>query len=228
MDYKNFLLDLKEIYYDIFENGLKKQANKAVFEYLKSFDLLDKKIRFEILYMFCEDFFDAKTTRIQILLIEKNDNSSTYPSNPHLTYELSKRIKNYLEIENDSMPHMRWHYQLTANIDSLDRAYSHEHCDKKTVELLFSKRIDGLYWGSHHFPDCNIISDEYEKSLFNDCESMIKKHSIPKKLQIDFYYYQELYRLYHLYGKNSHGDFDKFCEDNNLSFTKIESYYFEK
>ena len=70
------------------------------------------------------------------------------------------------------MPHLRWAHQIymrglheLGGDELLRRAYRHERCDERTVELYFGMLLDALDWGAHHFPDGCLIERSYYEQL---------------------------------------------------------------
>ena len=101
------------------------------------------------------------------------------------------------------MPHLHWAYQICARSlreldknDLLRRAYRHERCDARTVELYFCMLLDALDWGAHRFPDgCLIERARYER-LIGEARDVREKHEISARLNLDF---ENLVKLYERY-----------------------------
>ena len=79
--------------------------------------------------------------------------------NGELPFELGELVSEYLKRRciAGEMPHLRWAYQIcTRGLRELDRnellcrAYRHDHCDARTVELYFCMLLDALDRG--HVP----------------------------------------------------------------------------
>ena len=208
MDYTIFMLDLNLHYYDLWEKGLKKQANTSIKNYFRHFDTYSEEIRYEILYEFCDNYFNRRMKECS------------------LTFELSKQVTNYLLKHPKSMPHAKWFYQHTNDYDALERAFNHKDCDQETVEFMFSSHVSTLDWGAHHIPEGIIISTETKTKAIDFCLYMIENYSIPKRSQSEFHYYDKLYKLYDLYIKSESSDFAQFCKNHELSFHEIKAYYY--
>ncbi len=80
------------------------------------------------------------------------------------------------------MPHLRWAYQICAHglgeldkNDLLCRAYRHERCDARAVELYFCMLLDALDWGAHHFLEGCLIEHAYYERLTSEARDVIQK-----------------------------------------------------
>jgi hypothetical protein len=68
----------------------------------------------------------------------------------------------------------------------LRRAYRHEHCDARTMELYFYMLLDALDWGAHHFPEGCLIERSYYNQLTSEARDVREKHEISERLNLEF------------------------------------------
>ncbi len=231
MTYEEFTAGLGE-YRELFDKGLKKQANKYLFAFAEDFNNnVPLSEADEILFRFCRELFDeGKFPEFRI-----------YDS-LRVPFQLSSLLHEYLKREcaADKMPQLRWAYQLFGRYfnphdpnlendpyDVLERAYSHPDCDPKTVELYFNCQIYNLEFGAHHFPEgCCIAREAYEENV-KTAERILSEHELPLEFAEELEYYKTLYRIYfecHDGGRN--GDFDELCEAAGISFTAPRAFYY--
>lgn len=140
MNYTEFLARLDECYYTYYDKGLKKQANANIKALMQELDALPQEVRDSICYQFCQNYFDSTPNTYR--------NRHNARGNGDVAYELGLRLKTYLQYqsEQNQMPHLRWLYQFTRNEEPLQHAYAHPDRDLKTIELIFNRMIDNVYW----------------------------------------------------------------------------------
>lgn len=227
MSYDTFIQGLLE-YYAIYEKGLKKQANKYIEEYVKTMSTWDEKDLNDVLFQFAKELCDDKC--YDFTEMGKRGNG-------RIPYALDIFLRDYLYSEclENKMPQLRWFYELYRNdkfgvqyaIEMLERAYAHECCDQKTVELLFLSWIDILDWGAHHFPDGCIITKETMENAVKQCEKIISEKEIDEAFKKQLRYYQILYACYDKYKEEGRvRDFEEYCDEANLEFVPINAYYY--
>ncbi|MCM1128092.1 MAG: hypothetical protein NC429_16685 [Lachnospiraceae bacterium] len=226
------LSDGLDIYLDMYEKGLKKQANKYIsnfvneFEHSVSEDDLDK-----VLCRFCREICDEdKHSR----LLNRGNGS--------LPHALGRIVWKYLESQCrlEMMPHMRWAFQLFEKcynpfdskleldmVEVLEKAYNHKDCDQKTVDLYFNEILEQLYYGSHHFPDgCIITREAYEKAI-KTAEMILADKQVPQKLVETYLYYHKLYQCFYEYEESGREkDFYELCENAGIKYKSIPVYYY--
>ena len=152
-------------YLKLYDAGLKKRANEhlkgTVSKFKSEFSQTQRDCALGEL---CREILDENKSELKNL---KNR------GNGELPFELGELVGEYLKGSCDAgeMPHLRWAHQIcTRGLRELDRdellrrAYRHEHCDARTVELYFCMLLDALDWGAHHFPEgCLIERSCYEQ-----------------------------------------------------------------
>ena len=229
MNYTSFIKHLYDDYVDIYEKGLRKEANKSIQDFFFIFDEINQDERDKLFYKFCEDYCDDNVE--QVTQLSERGNGA-------LPYELAKRILAYLEkcYEENKMPQVRWYYEMAydigvKSIDSrevIDKAYNHKQRDEKSINLMFSSKVGTLSWGSHHFPEGCIIGKEVVEETIKSANEMITKHEIKDELKDEFYDYCKLYELWWEFEKNDATDFTDFCDKNGLKFNEIKAYYYDR
>ena len=130
---------------------------------------------------------------------------------------------------------MRWAYQIcTRGLRELDRnellrrAYRHEHCDARTVELYFCMLLDALDWGAHHFPEGCLIERACYEQLIREARDAIEKHEISERLNLEFENLVKLYECYFEFkSRGGEVDFCVLCKEAELNFAPVKSFYYE-
>jgi len=133
------------------------------------------------------------------------------------------------------MPHLRWAYQICtrglhelSRDELLRRAYCHERCGARTVELYFCMLLGTLDRGAHHFPEGYLIERSYYEQLIRKARDVMQKHEISARLNLEFEYFVKLYECYFEF--KSHGgevDFYALREKAWLNFAPVKSFYYE-
>ena len=210
-------------YYELWEKGLKKQANKSIRETMLYFDSLDEQKKKSISYHYCK------------VVCEEEEYTNLFSRMFHHTdipYEIMIRISKILKEDSDSnhMPQIRWYYELFDKNDKIiEKAYSHQECDDRTIQLYFTSLLTKLDWGAHHLPeDCLITLDRYNE-VVNNCEILLYKHKIDRPLIKDFNYYKRLYNMWWNYqGEDRSKPFNEWCQEHKVQFEPIVTFYYEK
>lgn len=233
MTYEEFTAGIGE-YSALFEKGLKKQANRALFAFAEEFKRnVPQDNADELLFRFCREFYDEG------VFPELREHGCI-----RLPYQLMGLLHEYLnrECAADKMPQLRWAYQLGGRYynpfdpnlendpyDILEKAYSHPECDQKTVELYFECQIYELDFGAHHFPDgCCIKREVYEEDV-RTAERILAEHTLPPEFAEELEYYKTLYRIYFEWSDGGRkGDFDELCRAAGISFTAPKAFYYKK
>ena len=157
--------------------------------------------------------------------------------NGELPFRLGELVGEYLKGRCDTgeMPHLRWAYQIcTRGLRELDRdellrrAYRHEHCDARTVELYFCMLLDALDWGAHHFPEGCLIERSYYEQLIREARDAREKYDISARLNLEFEYFVKLYECYFEFkSRGGEVDFYALCKEVGLNFAPAKSFYYE-
>ena len=228
MTYDEFLSGVLE-YWELFDKGLKKQANKFLFQFAESFKkTVSEENADELLFRFCGEYLDEKR----------------FPVRRSLPFQLTGLLNDYLnrECECEKMPQMRWAFELFGKYYNphdpqnehnpyyiLEKAYNHPDCDQKTVDLYFNEQVDWLYWGAHHFPEgCIIAKDSYENTI-KTAEKILLEKTVDPALVEEFGYYKKLYEIYYGWDESGrNGDFYGLCESAGLQFTPVRAFYYTK
>lgn len=210
-------------YYELWEKGLKKQANKSIRETMLYFDSLDEQQKKSICYRYCT------------AVCEQEEYTNLFSRMFHHTdipYEIMRRIAKVLKEDCDSnyMPQIRWYYELFDNDDNIiKKAYIHQKCDDRTIQLYFTSLLTKLDWGAHHFPEGSLISLDKYNEVVNNCEILLCKHKIDKPLIEDFNYYKTLYAMWWEYQESDRAkSFSEWCHEHKLEFEPIATFYYEK
>ena len=223
-----------EKYFELYDKGLKKQANIYIKDYVSNFERsVPENERDEIIFSFCREMLD-----------EEKYKKFTQRGNGSLPYELNKLLWNYLkhQCELEKMPQMRWTFQLFGKnynpfdpnreiinpYKILERAYNHKDCDNQTVDLYFSEQLEWLEWGAHHFPNgCIITKESYDKAV-ETAEKIIFENYVSPELKKRLVNMKKLYQCFYDFKKNG-GDFYKICEDSGIGFlTNYPPYFYKK
>lgn len=232
MTYDEFLTGLGE-YWELFEKGLKKQANKLLFKFAEDFkDNVSQERADELLCRFCRDYIDG----------DRFDDHKRFGLS--LPFQLTGLLNDYLdrECKKEKMPQMRWAFQLFGRYYNphdpknesdpaaiLKKAYEHPECDQQTVDLYFNEQVEWLYWGSHHFPDGCIIARESYRETVDTAEKILSEKAVDPALVDEFNYYVRLYELFYEWSDGGRkGDFGGFCERAGLEFHAVKAFYYKK
>ena len=226
MDYEQFITEIRK-YWNLRDRGLKKQANRFLFEFTGRFEAdVSRNESDNILFQFCREYIDE----------------GKFPD-CNLPFQITELLSHYLiqECEKDKMPQMRWAFQIFGRhlnlhapdcgqnpYNILERAYAHEQCDQQTVNLYFGEQVDCLWWGQHHFPEgCLIEQSEFEETVHTAKRVLAEKHVEPS-LVTEFDYYVKLYGIYFEWKDNGrNGDFYQLCRNAGLEYKELPAFYYE-
>nr|WP_315058820.1 hypothetical protein [uncultured Campylobacter sp.] len=211
-------------YLKLYDAGLKKPANKhlkgAVSKFKSEFSQTQRDYALGEL---CREILDESELKNR--------------GNDELPFWLGELVGEYLKGHCDAgeMPHLRWAYQIcTRGLRELDRnellrrAYRHEHCDVRTVELYFCMLLDALDWGAHHFPEDCLIERSYYEQLTREARDVMQKHEISARLNLEFEYFVKLYECYFEFkSRDGEVDFYALCKEVGLNFAPVKSFYYE-
>lgn len=234
MTYEEFKAGVDE-YIELVDKGLKKQANKALFEFADRFKAnVTEEEADGILYLFCRDILE----------------NGGYPKfreygfrgTSQLPFQLTGLLFDYLmrECERNKMPQMRWEYQLFGGYynphdpknehrpyEILERAYVHPECDQLTVDLYFNAQLNELDFGAHHFPEGCCISRELYADCVSVCERILSEKTVSPEMEREFRDYKTLYELYFKWSDGGRvGHFGEICCAAGLYFTAVETFYY--
>ena len=161
-------------YLKLYDAGLKKRANErlkgAVSKFKSEFSEAER------------DYALGELCRK--ILGESELKNLKNRGNGELPFELGELVGEYLKWHCDAgeLPHLRWAYQICARgLRELDRnellrrAYRHEHCDARSVELYFYMLLDALDWGALHFPEGCLIERSYYEQLTREARDAREK-----------------------------------------------------
>ena len=184
-------------YLKLYDAGLKKRANERLKSTVSKFKSDFSQMQQDhALGKLCREILDEDQSELKNL---KNR------GNGELPFRLGELVGEYLKGRciAGEMPHLRWAYQIcTRGLRELDRnellrrAYRHEHCDARTVELYFCMLLDALDWGAHHFPEGCLIERSYYEQLTREARDAREKHEISARLNLEFEYFVKLYECY--------------------------------
>lgn len=219
MNYDTFIEGLT-YYYQLYDKGLKKQANKYIEEYTRSISALDEQDRKDLLFLFARELCDDD--KHDLTKLKKRGNG-------RLPYVLDTLLRDYLYSEclENKMPQLRWYYELYWNdsigamyaAEMLEKAYLSDERDKKTVELLFDLWIDLLGWGAHHFPDGCIITKEAVSNAVSQCKKIISENKVEEKFIEKLRYYEALYQCFYKYEAEGRSkSFQEYCKEAQIIF----------
>lgn len=233
MTYDEFLAGIGE-YWELFEKGLKKQANKFLFGFAEDFKRSVPRDEGDVLlFKFCREYIDG----------DRFDEHKRFGLS--LPFQLTGLLNDYFtrECKAEKMPQMRWAFQLFGKYynphdpkrenlktyDILEKAYEHPECDQKTVDLYFNEQVEWLYWGAHHFPEGCIIARESYRETVATAEKILSEKTVDPVLIQEFNYYVQLYELFYEWSDGGHkGDFGELCESAGLEFHSVKAFYYKK
>ena len=216
-------------YLRLYDAGLKKRVNKhlkgAVGKFKSEFSEAQRDCALDEL---CREILDEDQSELKNL---KNR------GNGELPFGLGELVGEYLKRRciAGEMPHLRWAYQIymrglheLGGDELLRRAYRHERCDARTVELYFCMLLDALDWGAHHFPEGCLIERAYYEQLTSEARDVREKHEISARLNLEFEYFVKLYECYFEFkSRGGEVDFYVLCEKAGLNFAHVKSFYYE-
>lgn len=211
--------------------GLKKDANK----------ILNKLVEFVMLKNESE-----KEEFVRNICFEKFENGTKidlqYPILSKLIFPV---LFNY--IDKPKMPELRWLYEINFYYDnSFERlskklntdnpyeqllilAHKTDENDIRTLEILTEFYFYGLWYGSHHFPDFELITEIEVNNILEKLDKIQKKYNIfTNKDKNDYNYYKELYFDWYSFKKESQEiTFKEWCEEKNRKYHWVKSYYYK-
>ena len=216
-------------YLKLYDAGLKKRANQrlksTVSKFKSEFSQTQRDCALDEL---CREILDENKSELKNL---KNR------GNGELPFELGELVGEYLKglCDAGEMPHLCWAYQIcTRGLPELDRnellrrAYRHDHCDARTVELYFCMLLDALDWGAHHFPEGCLIERSYYEQLTREAREAREKHEISERLNLEFENLVKLYECYFEFkSRGGEVDFYTLCKEAGLNFAPVKSFYYE-
>lgn len=236
MTYGEFKAGVDE-YIELVDKGLKKQANKRLFEFTDRFRAnVPEDEADDILCLFCHDILeDGGYPKFR---------EFGFRGTTQLPFQLSGLVFDYLirECGRNKMPQMRWEYQLFGKYynphgqnnqhspyEILERAYNHPECDQLTVDLYFDAQLNELGFGAHHFPDgCCIARETYEECV-SVCEKILSEKTVSEEMQLEFHDYKTLYELFYNWSDNGRQEnFAEICRNAGLNFSPVEAFYYTK
>ena len=220
--------ELRE-YLRLYDAGLKKRANEhlkgAVGKFKSEFSEAQRDYALGEL---CREILDEDQSELKNL---KNR------GNGELPFELGELVGECPKGHCDAgeMPHLRWAYQICAHglrelgrDELLRRAYRHERCDERTVELYFCMLLDALDWGAHHFPESCLIERSCYEQLTSEARDVREKHEISARLNLEFEYLVKLYECYFEFkSRGGEVDFYELCKEAGLNFAPVKAFYYE-
>lgn len=222
MDYKQFI-EAMQNYWTLRDKGSKKTANEFLSSFVKEFQKnIPEEMQDAILFQFCKEYIDEMKYLDDGL-------------RRHFPFPMMEMIKRYLnrECEKNKMPQMRWTFQLFENYNPqhfkngrtphamLEKAYLHEQCDQRTIDLYLNEQMMQLWWGQHHFPKGALITKDEFEAIVRTIHKILSEKSAAHSLEVDFNEYVKLYRIYFAWeeaGKNS--DFYALCADEGIACPK--------
>lgn len=231
INYGQFITEIQK-YCDLRDKGLKKQANRFLFEFTKHFkENVSEDEADAILFQFCKEYID-----------EEKFSDWDMPYAP--PFQITELLNSYFirECEKNKMPQLRWAFQIFGQYFNphdpknehnpylmLEQAYAHEQCDQQTVDLYFGKQVEYLWWGQHHFPEgCIISRDDFENTVCT-ANKILSEKSVTPPLAAEFQYYVKLYHIYFAWedsGRN--GDFYELCQNEGIEFKAVAAYYYDE
>lgn len=229
-EFKTAIVEYCELFYN---KGLKKQANKKLFEFADNFKKdVPQTEKDDILFRFCRE------------LLEEEKFPEFRSFHFSLPFQISGLVFDYLigECEKNKMPQMRWEYQLFGKYynphdrecehdpyEILKRAYDHPECDQQTVDLYFNAQLNELGFGAHHFPEGCCIAREYYRECVEICEKILSEKTVSEEMRQEFFEYKTLYEIYYKWNDNGRvGRFDEICRKAGLDFAPVPAYYYTK
>lgn len=205
-------------YAELYERGLKKQANAYIADFVQNFEKSGTEAEREaLLFRFCRDICDGGG------LAELAERG-----NGLMPHALARIVWEYLikECAVHKMPQMRWIYQLFRSNSTLfapsgepdiyailEEAYESPERDAKTAELWLRELLRRLDYGSHEFPEICLMPREFYEETVAQAERVIKENDVPAELAAELEYYKKLYRCYDEYrASGGRKDFYELCK----------------
>lgn len=229
MTYEEFITGISK-YWELFEKGLKKQANKFLFGFAEEFKRnVPRDEGDALLCQFCRDYIDG----------DRFDEHKRFGLS--LPFQLTGLLGDYFirECKAEKMPQMRWMFQIFRRYHTnqteldpynmLEKAYVHPDCDQKTVNLYLEEQVACLEFGAHHFPEgCCIAREEYEDTI-KTAEKIIAEKEVPAHLAEETRYYKALYELYYKWSDGGRiGNFEELCVSERLGFRAVKAFFYKK
>ncbi len=217
MHYNTFSARLHR-YLQLYDSGLKKQANAEIADTVRQVSSLPDDLQNSILFTFLSDYLDNQ----QWEQLRKRGNAD-------IPYALKEYIRLWItpRCETSNMPELRWYYELFRNDRYgsrqasvyLNQAYASPECDQKTTDLLFDSYTDTLAWGAHHFPEGCILTPETVSCCFQKCEEIRSEKPVSAHLIQQYHYYKALYKSYEQYKADGRTiPFEDYLRHSGLNF----------
>ena len=231
MNYEEFISEVMK-YWDLRSRGLNREANSCLYKFTERFRKeVSEKDGDEILFQFCREYVDE--------LKYPGDHTPRR----HIPFQLTKLLNSFLNraCDKNEMPQMRWAFEIFGRYynphdptgernpyEILERAYAHELCDQKTVDLYFQEQINFLCWGQHHIPEGSLITREEFEGVVQVANNVLGENSVAPSLVERFHYYVKLYQIYFdWFEKGRKGDFREICRECGLEFQETDAYYYK-
>lgn len=198
-------------YYDLKEQGMKKDANITLENLMDYFDNLESSVQKGICYELCMLYLDEKKIS-------------------ELQFPLSHRITKIIEADcaDNKMPQLRWYYQLTGDKSALEKAYKCEPEDINTIKLRLDSFLYELWYGSHHMPYCCLIDKDKSEILLRNVKEMLEKYE-DYDYREEYEHYQQLYSDWWKFEKEqSAKGFLEWCVKNKRNYDWVQEYNFGK
>ena len=229
MNYEEFITEIKK-YWDLYDKGLKKQANSFLFKFTAVFKRdVSEMDADRILFRFCQEYIDE--LKFPDDRLERR----------HLPFQITELLNSYLKREcaKNKMPQLRWMFEIFGycynphNTEGsegpyqiLERAYVHPQCDPKTVELYFKEQLHFLWWGQHHFSEYCLITRTQFEHIVQTANKILLEKPVKDSLVEEFHYYVKLYQLYFEWEREKEKTFSEVCRINGLNFREAVAFYY--
>jgi len=180
-------------YLEVRDKGLKKEGNKILENLMLYFNKLDESVKIAIV----DELFTFRFDR--------------FPRLSEFQHQLHIQIFPILEkmCSENKMPHLRWHYEISENVEMLNKAYRHEDCDEKTVELMAYHYFDCFEQGLYDIQNGIFAKEQYHNRLLDEINEFIQRHSMENThWQEAHEYYRELFSNWHKYNSENTSQYE--------------------